>query len=195
MARLTPPETGASTSRKPSARNSSPSRRVPSGADELMSMMRAPLPRLSAALPEPSSTSRTIRPSGNMVMSAAAPSAASCGVAAAIPPAASRPARAAGKRSLPQSWNPASSRRLAIGMPIWPSPKKPIRAGGLSTADFDGSGSPTSLSRTCRPLTRWAGASKLRPRDDARHYGFPELIRSRRNHRPRKRRGKGHMRR
>ncbi len=69
MAFFTPPETGASTSGIPSLARSACSSRVPTGEDELMSMTTEPLAsRARERRCAPSSTSRTILPSGSIVM-------------------------------------------------------------------------------------------------------------------------------
>src|SRR5229473_1740279 len=129
-ARLTPPETGASTRATPRAASSAPSSRVPTGADELMSMTSEPAARPArtpSLLPAvPHSTFRTVLPSGSMVTTSALarPSAASEAGRAAR---AAKPARRAGSASPSTSSNPAFSRFSAIGAPILPSPTKPMR--------------------------------------------------------------------
>ena len=74
FALTTAPETGASIRRTPLAARALASARVPTGSDELMSMTSAPL---ASAGSTSSTASRTTSPSGSMVMSASAPSAAS----------------------------------------------------------------------------------------------------------------------
>ena len=84
MARFTPPDTGASSSATPAAARSRASFWVSTGLDELMSTTSAPAARPSRAASRPSiSACRTILPSGSMVISASAPSAAALGDAVA----------------------------------------------------------------------------------------------------------------
>jgi len=67
------PDTGASTSEICFADIATASARVPAGSAELMSMTRAPGSRAGSAS---STTSRTASPSGSIVISTSAPSAA-----------------------------------------------------------------------------------------------------------------------
>src|SRR5262249_3311820 len=92
--------------------------------------------KAAAALPAPSSTSRTAAPFGSMVIRIALPSAASAGAAKGWPPCRCSASRAAAERSLPRTANPASTRRRGIARPIRPSPPRGSgaapRAGGPS---------------------------------------------------------------
>ena len=65
-ARGTPPETGASTMRTPRAARSAAVLRVSAGSAELISMTSAP-EASAAAIPQFSSASATMPPSGSMV--------------------------------------------------------------------------------------------------------------------------------
>jgi hypothetical protein len=68
------PDTGASIMATPCAARARPSARVPAGSAELMSITRLPSFRLGSAS---STTSRTLSPSGSIVMSTSASFAAS----------------------------------------------------------------------------------------------------------------------
>ena len=69
-ARLTPPETGASTRPMPRSARAAPSSRVEVGSQELISTISEPARRSAARPPSPSAASRTAPALGSMVMTA-----------------------------------------------------------------------------------------------------------------------------
>jgi hypothetical protein len=135
MARLTPPDTGASSSATPEAARSRASFWVSTGLDELMSSTSAPAARPSRAASRPSiSAWRTTLPSGSMVINASAPWAAALAdaVAKAEGWAPTKSDTAFCETSNRRSLKPAPTRRAVIGRPIMPRPMKAMVAGGAS---------------------------------------------------------------
>ena len=80
------PDTGASTNGSPRSASAAPMRRVSAGAIVDMSIISVPFAAPCAAPSSPSSNCSTCAPSTTIVITAAAPSAASRGVAATRPP-------------------------------------------------------------------------------------------------------------
>src|SRR5205814_18670 len=102
---------------------------VSQGSHDEVSTRSSPpsTPSIRAALP--SATSRTYSPEGSIVTTKSAASATSRGVAATRTPSCAAASRSAFARSTSSTVNgwPAFARWPAIGVPITPSPMKPIR--------------------------------------------------------------------
>ena len=107
----TAPETGASTRWIPLRESARPSALVAAGSEELMSMTTEP--GLSAGMAS-STASRTASPSGSMVTSTSAPSAAARPEAQLPEPL----------RSNERTVKPSRARFAAMGCPMRPSPMK-----------------------------------------------------------------------
>src|SRR5699024_9308531 len=119
-----PPETGASSIRKPLSRASAASSTATSGRIEEKSMMSAPA---LAWANTPSSSSRrtpaTSGESGTMIAMTSASATASATLSEDLPPAARRSSYF-GLRLRPVTWYPAFCRCTAMGEPMMPSPMK-----------------------------------------------------------------------
>src|SRR5690349_6251526 len=77
--------------------------------------------------------SRTSTPDGSMVITTSASTVAAPMSSATIPPAAAKPSTAVGLTSYPLTGCPARTRLRAIGRPILPRPRKPIRVISILT--------------------------------------------------------------
>jgi hypothetical protein len=119
-----PPETGASSTRKPSAATAMA--RAVCGLIVLMSMTSVPGAALARTPSGPSSTDSTSGESGSIVITASAPATASATLPAARPPAAVSRSRPGRLRVCPATSNPALTRLAAMGDPMMPRPMKPI---------------------------------------------------------------------
>ncbi len=129
----TPPDTGASISVMPRLAARAASTRVRAGSDELMSMTMVSLLRLASS-PSASSTCSTTSESGRLRMTAAAPWPTAvrelpCEISRPVP---ARERMIVGEASKPVTWYPAAASRLAIGMPMFPSPTNPTRPSVIS---------------------------------------------------------------
>ena len=124
LAPASPPDTGASSIRKPRSFACFASSAVTSGRIEEKSMINVPGLALSNTPPSPASTSRTWGESGTMTATMSASRTASAIDAAPFPPAATSASILAWLRSLPTTSNPAAARWPAIGPPMMPKPMK-----------------------------------------------------------------------
>ena len=128
FAPLMPPETGASTKRKPAA--AAASCRAWAEAMSIVEESTSSV-RVSAWARTPSSpryTARACSPLGSMVKTTSAPSTASAMLPAGLTPPASAAATASGLRSKPRTSCPALARFTDMDPPMFPSPIQAITA-------------------------------------------------------------------
>ena len=126
IAPISPPLTGASSSVAPFSAASPAKRFVATGEMLLMSMITAPRWTADRTPSAPVRTSSTSLVSGSIVMITVDCRATSAGEAAAVAPAAATSSDAPRLRLCTINLCPALIRFFAMGLPITPSPTKPI---------------------------------------------------------------------
>ena len=119
-----PPETGASSIRKPFSRACSARAAVTSGRMLEKSMTRVPGSACSKTPPSPARTPSTSGESGTITATTSAPLTASAIEPAARPPASTSGWSRSGERLTPQTSKPAFCRWTDMGWPMMPRPMK-----------------------------------------------------------------------
>src|SRR4051812_17847725 len=125
LAPTTPPETGASTKRRPVAITSPASAAASAGPQVAMKITSASGARAARAPPS-NSTDLAWAALTTMSTSASASRAAPAALPARDPPALSTAASASALRSKPRTEKPFATSRCAMGSPMAPRPTKPI---------------------------------------------------------------------
>src|SRR5262249_47792864 len=162
IAPISPPLTGASSIAPPLSATSFASRWVAVGEILLMSMTIAPRGSVERTPSCPVSTNSTSDVSGTIVMTIVDCRATSAGDVPALAPAAATSSTAPRLRLWTTSENPALMRFFAMGLPMTPSPTKPI------VSAIEGY-NPTYETRDCCGGVSQPGGSSA-PRRRQRHH-------------------------
>ncbi len=122
-----PPETGASTIRRPRSARRAAKSQLPDGAMVEQSTMSVPAAAPSTTPPAPNRTASTSGVSETQMTAMSTPATASDGLSANVTPRSASSGARPGVRFQPTTSNPPRARLAAIAAPIVPRPRKATR--------------------------------------------------------------------